>query len=151
MLIAMVARSMTTQASRFHSSTPIPTRRWCRVGSSRAARPMPAIVARTACSHGVSLMQPYYFRFVRRQDVIRVSANFWHFGSCGAGFWLRSLVAIFQFPFRGCTVYPRAAHCCTKATYARTARNRLDGRVRPTRFAPRPAAMLVLGEVGRQH
>jgi hypothetical protein len=28
--------------------------------------------------------------------------NFWHFGSCGAGFWLRSLVAIFQFPFRGC-------------------------------------------------
>ena len=52
--------------------------------------------------HGVSLMQPYYFRFVRRQDDIRVSANFWHFGSCGAGFWLRSLVAIFQFPFRGC-------------------------------------------------
>jgi hypothetical protein len=53
-------------------------------------------------NHGVSLMQPYYFRFVRRQDDIRVSANFWHFGSCGAGFWLRSLVAIFQFPFRGC-------------------------------------------------
>ena len=28
--------------------------------------------------------------------------NFWHFGSCGAGFGRRSLVAIFQFPFRGC-------------------------------------------------
>ena len=33
------------------------------------------------------------------QSLVR---NFWHFGSCGAGFWLRSLVAIFQFPFRGC-------------------------------------------------
>jgi len=29
-----------------------------------------------------------------------VSGNFCHFGPCGAGFGRRSLVAIFQFPFR---------------------------------------------------
>src|ERR1700731_4374029 len=31
------------------------------------------------------------------QSLVR---NFWHFGSRGAGFWLRSLVAFFQFLFR---------------------------------------------------
>jgi hypothetical protein len=40
---------------------------------------------------------PYWIRDVCPQSLVR---NFWHFGSCGAGFWLRSLVAIFQFPFR---------------------------------------------------
>jgi hypothetical protein len=31
------------------------------------------------------------------QSLVR---NFWHFGSCGAGLGRRSLLAIFQFPFR---------------------------------------------------
>src|SRR3984893_19090722 len=48
---------------------------------------------------------------------LSLSGNFCHFGLCGAGFGRRSLVAIFQFPFRW-------------------GRDRFDCRQRPVRRAP---------------